>query len=467
MNWAKATSAISGVVAAISTLLAVAGYASPEQISQLQQAVAAIVSAVSTIVAIVVPLIHGRFARAQVTPTVAPVSHTGVPLRTAAEWAADEYGRHAATPKPGPIPAAPPDAGPAGARPAVDSKDVPMPAPLTFRPGRLPNDPSKPRVRLSALEAPAAAYDPPAAVRWYAKVDSTTWGVDGNDRVGDCTFAEVDHAVKMLQVAAGNPEVVSSEGEILADYAQVTGYDPSQTQLDGSNPTDQGAVMQDVRNYWRTNGVTLGGNPHKILLFTQVDHTDRNLVKWCISRFGELGLGFAFPRSAMDQFNSGQPWTVVPGSPIDGGHAVAGVGYDDQFVYVVTWGQVQAMSWSFFDAYVDEAWTQLSEEFVNSVSGDDPLSETLYGLGEQYAAVTGQPNPVPAPTPTPIPVPEPAPVPTPAPSPAPMPSPSPAPSPSPQPAPPAPEPAPVGFPVAEWDAFEYAMNNWLDSGGGC
>jgi cell division septation protein DedD len=193
-----------------------------------------------------------------------------------------------------------------------------------------------------------------------------------------------------------------------------------------------------------------------------------------------VGIGFSFPASAMQQFNAGQPWTVVQGSQIEGGHAVGAVGYDADYVYVTTWGTVQKMAWGFFDAYVEEAWTQLSSEFVNAVSGDDPLAETLYALGQQYASVTGQPNPVPAPAPAPTPAPSPAPQPTPDPTPTPVPVPTPTPVP-PQPTPdpqPQPTPAPTGFPIKEWDAllehhrseirwerFRDATNAWLSGGG--
>jgi hypothetical protein len=319
-----------------------------------------------------------------------------------------------------------------------------------------------------------SAWNPPDAVDWHSKVPAGSWGMDGNDRVGDCTCAEIDHCIKTLQVAAGNPEVQSTDAEVLALYSAITGYNPADPN------TDQGAVMQDVRNWWRKNGVVLGGSSHAILLFAQVDHTDHALVKWCISRFGEVGIGFSFPASAMQQFNAGQPWTVVQGSQIEGGHAVGAVGYDADYVYVTTWGTVQKMAWGFFDAYVEEAWTQLSSEFVNAVSGDDPLAETLYALGQQYASVTGQPNPVPAPAPAPTPAPSPAPQPTPDPTPTPVPVPTPTPVP-PQPTPdpqPQPTPAPTGFPIKEWDAllehhrseirwerFRDATNAWLSGGG--
>ena len=48
---------------------------------------------------------------------------------------------------------------------------------------------------------------------FYTDVKPDTWSVDGNDTVGDCTCAEVDHAVKAMQVAADNPEGVSSTVE--------------------------------------------------------------------------------------------------------------------------------------------------------------------------------------------------------------------------------------------------------------
>jgi hypothetical protein len=255
--------------------------------------------------------------------------------------------------------------------------------------GRRPNT-GKPRITLTAQSLLPVAAAPPDSVDFYSAVPPRTWGVDGNDDIGDCTCAEVDHAVKALQVAAGNPEVESTEKEVLAAYSTITGYDPDDP------ATDQGAVMQDVRDFWRKTGFTLGARVDKILLFAEVPVADTRLVEYALSRFGEVGIGFRFPHSALTQFHAGKPWDVVKRSPIEGGHAVSLVGYDEDFYYVVTWGKVQKMTPAFFATYVDEAWIQLSTDFVNSVTGEDPLHETLHGLGEQFAALTGRPNPIPA-----------------------------------------------------------------------
>jgi hypothetical protein len=311
---------------------------------------------------------------------------------------------------------------------------------VQFQGGRLPNDPQKPRVKLKASLTPVATtdYAPPDAVDNYSAVPADTWGMDGNDVLGDCTCAEVDHAVKTLQVAAGNPEVVSTDDEVVRLYELAAGYDPERP------ATDQGAVMQDIRNYWRTKGVELGGTNDKILLFAEIDINNENLVKWCVATFGEVGLGMMFPDYAMTQFNQGEPWDYQRGGTIEGGHAIALVGYDDEFYYVMTWGQVQKMTYQFFAHYVEEGWIQLSRDLVNAVTNEAPAHRSLYDLGVQFSELTGQANPVTDPTTDPVPDPAP-PAPDPAPEPDPTPV-DPTPTPDPDPAP-TPDPTPVDPPV--------------------
>jgi hypothetical protein len=40
------------------------------------------------------------------------------------------------------------------------------------------------------------------------------------------------------------------------------------------------------------------------------------------------------------------------------------VGYDGRYLYVVTWGKLQKMSWGFFRKYCDEAVVYLSSEML-------------------------------------------------------------------------------------------------------
>lgn len=258
--------------------------------------------------------------------------------------------------------------------------------------GRLPGRPTQPRLKLAAhlyREVPPT----PELVDWLSRVSD--WPVYGNDAIGDCTCASAAHKIISWSTYAGARQQVTT-ADVIAAYSAVSGYDPRT----GAN--DNGAVMQDVLGHWRKEGI--GG--HKILGFAQVDVSDYQEVRAALWVFGGLYLGFWVPQSAFDQFRQGQPWDVVAGSTIRGGHAVnAGITLDvegdvlDRF-QVVTWGRVQAMTRAFWNRYVDEAWAVISPEWLDAV-GHNPTGLDLYGLGEELQELTGEPNPFPPPQPDP------------------------------------------------------------------
>jgi hypothetical protein len=49
-----------------------------------------------------------------------------------------------------------------------------------------------------------------------------------------------------------------------------------------------------------------------------------------------------------------------------GGHAINAVGYDSDGVDVVTWGQLQRVSWAFLRAYGDEAYAPLTQDWMKA-----------------------------------------------------------------------------------------------------
>lgn len=287
--------------------------------------------------------------------------------------------------------------------------------------GKLPAQPARPRLLLKPALGPLGLPAAPAAVDYYV---IPSIGMLGNDGAGDCVEAGVGHVVEQdSQYATGVEQVVSTANAI-SFYSVLTGYDPTQTAADGSNPTDQGTVVQDALDYWRKTGVFTdsAGKAHKIAAFAAVDLTDWTEIENAVSLFGQVILGFNFPESAMDQFNAGQPWTVVKGSPLDGGHCVVLVGYDADWLYVLTWGVVQKMARAFWTKYVDEAWVVVTQDTINAEGA------SAYGgvvdlatLGADFAALTGDPNPFPDVPPTPVPTPTPGPAPDPVPTPVPDP----------------------------------------------
>lgn len=214
------------------------------------------------------------------------------------------------------------------------------------------------------------------------------WGVLGNDSVGDCTCAGADHETMLWTLEGGNPAAFTPQNTI-ADYSAITGYIPSDPN------TDQGAFVRDVLLYRQKTGmIDTNSKRHKIGAFLALDQKDMNEVLEATYLFNAVGIGILFPQSAMEQFYANQPWTVIKGSRIEGGHYVPIFGYDPGYIYCVTWGKIQKMDYNFFKTYCDEAWAILSQEFLNG-QGLSPEGFNLEQLQADLNAITDSPIPEP------------------------------------------------------------------------
>jgi hypothetical protein len=143
-------------------------------------------------------------------------------------------------------------------------------------------------------------------------------------------------------------------------------------------------VMLDVLNFWRKSG--FGG--HRLFAFAALDLKNTAHVKLAVSMLGGVYLGVNLPASAQEQTGPGKLWDLPaggmhrdgePGSW--GGHAINVVGYDAHGLDVITWGQVQRMSWSFWSAYADEAWAALSLDWKH------PAGHTAIDFAALQAAI--------------------------------------------------------------------------------
>jgi hypothetical protein len=261
-------------------------------------------------------------------------------------------------------------------------------APPQLKLGRLPNVPTKPRLRLGSFIDHQELGAPQPSVNWYSSVPA--WPMYANDSIGDCTIAEVGHQIGSSSTYATvtGRELLFSDTEIISMYSAVTGYVP------GDESTDQGAVIQDVLAYWRKTG--LAG--HKIDAFAEVDVSNRAEILQAVAAFGSLDLGHTVTQGDMDAFTAGEPWDTAGDPAVLGGHSTELVGYDATYGYLVTWGQVQRFTWRWWSARVDEAWLAILPEWI-AASGAAPSGFDLYGLGEELHTLTGDPNPFPAPVP--------------------------------------------------------------------
>lgn len=192
------------------------------------------------------------------------------------------------------------------------------------------------------------------------------WGMLGNDTVGDCVFAGGDHET-MLWTQEGGHQAHFTPSTALGDYSAVTGYDPR------SPASDQGTDVRTALKYRAAKGlVDVAGRRHKIGAFVALEPGNQAHVKEAVNLFDAVSVGFEVPSYAMDQFSAGKPWAVMSGSQsIEGGHYVPAIGYNASWLYVVTWGRVQRMTWGFFAKFCDEAWLLLQSEFLKAGRSPD------------------------------------------------------------------------------------------------
>jgi hypothetical protein len=198
-----------------------------------------------------------------------------------------------------------------------------------------------------------------------------------NDRLGDCTVAGVGH--KRIGDAYVNQGITLhiTDDDAIKFYEHF-GYDPRDPS------TDQGAVCQDVLEFWQKHGF----NGEKILAFAKVDIANREEVRQAIALFGQIYTGFNVPTSAMEQFENGETWDVVPGDDNDGGHCVTLGAYDANGLDAVTWGKVQKLTWKFFETYWDEGWVIISPDFFKD--GIDHRGVALADLEHYFELLTGR-----------------------------------------------------------------------------
>jgi len=266
--------------------------------------------------------------------------------------------------------------------------------------GRLPNDRSRPRLRLSrSLTGVLPEY--PATADYLDQLSG--WQMLGNDTYGDCvavTWANL----RRLTTAALSTENYPTMSQVMAVYA-----------TQNPNGADNGMDIQTLLEYLVSTG---GADGVKAVGFAAVDFTNPAEVKAAIAVFGAVWVGIDVLAANETEFDAGQPWDYVSGSPDVGGHSVLVGGYggpgsssplggDEKFI---TWAQETSFTDAFWTKQVTECWAVIWPEHLGS--REFQAGVDLAQLATDYTEITGQPFPAPV---TPVPDP-----PSPGPAPAPV-----------------------------------------------
>lgn len=185
------------------------------------------------------------------------------------------------------------------------------------------------------------------------------WQCFKNDAYSDCVFAGAAHE-HMVWTHEGGATASFTDENVLADYAAVTGFDPSRPD------SDQGTDMEVAASYRRRVGIIDGaGNRHKVDAYVAPRIGDADDLALLAYLTGAVGVGLELPNSAMDQFDAGQPWSVMSGGGTAGGHYITCIGRNSAGNFlVISWGKLHAMTPAFYARYSDESIGYLSLEIL-------------------------------------------------------------------------------------------------------
>lgn len=203
---------------------------------------------------------------------------------------------------------------------------------------------------------------PPVTVAVPAIQD---WGMLGNDRFGNCTFCGIAHGEMCVAFLNSINEAAPTTEQTVSAYLAYT------------NGQDQGAVEADLLKYWQANTILSG----KAAAYARSDQSDQMELKAIIACYGFVYIGIQVPAPCEQQFANHQPWALT-GTPADnnilGGHCIILVGYDENYFYGITWGEVQAIEWPWLQTYMDESWAVITPEIVTSGKlGDLRIDELI------------------------------------------------------------------------------------------
>jgi hypothetical protein len=206
-----------------------------------------------------------------------------------------------------------------------------------------------------------------------------------NNRYGNCTCAALGHAYEVIEWRDGKGTKIQADEQAVEQLYWATG-----------NPTtpgadDSGRNMLDILKYIRTNGLF----GRKVVAFAQFDPRNHDHYKAVILLFGFAYVGLQLPAAAQGH----SVWAGIdPSSPEGkpgswGGHTIINQAYNPPGGALamggtvgVTWGKRINIGWDFLDAYADEAYAIIFQDWLDA-SGTSPDNFDLAALQADLAAL--------------------------------------------------------------------------------
>lgn len=201
------------------------------------------------------------------------------------------------------------------------------------------------------------------------EVPSVQYPIDCNDRLGDCTYAGIDHLDRAWNADASEHDKLPTEHQIEAAYFVETGGQ------------DTGCVEADVLKRWYSKGIF----GEKLAGYAPVDPRSLIELHQSVAFFGGAYLGILCGQPQQEQFERGEEW-VYTGQEEEDGHCVVALGYGPNGgLHCATWGGIAVLSAGFLAHKLEEAWVALPHQFVEKKG--DQLGLSLATLQNDLSRV--------------------------------------------------------------------------------